>query len=79
MTPSPCINVCRMDGATGWCEGCQRTLQEIAAWGGLGEAGKRAIWQALPARREAWHRLHPALRVDAAAPAVPSLPKEDHR
>ena len=29
--PSPCINVCRMDERTGWCEGCQRTLTEIAA------------------------------------------------
>ncbi len=58
--PSPCINVCRMDAATGWCEGCQRTLAEIAAWGGLSDADKRAVWQALPARREAWLRLHPA-------------------
>jgi len=57
---SPCINVCRMDAATGWCEGCQRTLAEIAAWGGLSDEDRRAIWQALPARREAWQRLHPA-------------------
>ena len=28
--PSPCIAVCRMDAATGWCEGCLRTLDEIA-------------------------------------------------
>jgi uncharacterized protein len=79
MKPSPCINICRMDAATGWCEGCQRTLQEIAAWGGLNEADKRAVWQALPARREAWLRLHPELRADAAASVVPGLPKEDRR
>lgn len=30
--PSPCISVCRIDPATGWCEGCARTLQEIADW-----------------------------------------------
>jgi predicted Fe-S protein YdhL (DUF1289 family) len=59
--PSPCINVCRMDAATGWCEGCQRTLAEIAAWSGLSDADKRAVWQELPRRREAWVRLHPAL------------------
>ena len=57
--PSPCINVCRMDAATGWCEGCQRTLAEIATWGGLSDEDKQAVWQALPARREAWQRLHP--------------------
>ena len=57
--PSPCINICRMDAATGWCEGCQRTLDEIAGWGGMADADKRAVWQALPARRAAWARLHP--------------------
>lgn len=57
---SPCINVCRMDAATGWCEGCLRTLDEIAAWGGLGDEHKRAVIAALPARREDWQRLHPA-------------------
>jgi predicted Fe-S protein YdhL (DUF1289 family) len=42
-----------MDAATGWCEGCLRTLPEIAAWGGLSDADKRAVWALLPARREA--------------------------
>jgi predicted Fe-S protein YdhL (DUF1289 family) len=54
--PSPCVNICRMDAATGWCEGCQRTLPEIAAWGGLSDADKRAVWALLPARREALAR-----------------------
>ena len=31
--PSPCISVCRMDAVSGLCEGCFRTLDEIAAWG----------------------------------------------
>lgn len=57
--PSPCINVCQMDADSGWCQGCQRTLAEIAAWSVLPEADKRAVWLALPARREAWMRLHP--------------------
>ena len=30
--PSPCTGVCRIDRATGWCEGCKRTLAEIADW-----------------------------------------------
>ena len=30
--PSPCTGVCRIDRATGWCEGCKRTLTEIADW-----------------------------------------------
>jgi hypothetical protein len=54
--PSPCVNVCRIDAATGWCEGCQRTIDEITAWSQLDEAGKRAVWALLPARRQQWSR-----------------------
>lgn len=49
--PSPCINVCRMDAATGWCEGCRRTLDEIAAWSGMNDEDRRAVWRALALRR----------------------------
>ncbi|WP_298926046.1 DUF1289 domain-containing protein [uncultured Ramlibacter sp.] len=48
--PSPCVSVCRMDAATGLCEGCLRTLDEIAAWGRMDEGAKRATW-ALIAQR----------------------------
>ena len=50
--PSPCISVCRLDPSSGWCLGCARTIAEIAAWGSLDDAGKRAVWALLPARRE---------------------------
>jgi hypothetical protein len=50
--PSPCINLCRMDAATGWCLGCARTIDEIAAWGRLDSAAKRQVWALLPPRRE---------------------------
>jgi predicted Fe-S protein YdhL (DUF1289 family) len=48
--PSPCVSVCRMDAATDLCEGCFRTLDEIAAWGRMTEEDKREVW-ALIARR----------------------------
>lgn len=51
--PSPCINVCRMDAASGLCEGCQRTIDEIAAWSQMSDAAKRAVWAELEARRAA--------------------------
>ena len=35
---SPCIKVCQMDPVRGVCIGCCRTLDEIARWGGMGEA-----------------------------------------
>ena len=50
--PSPCISVCRMDAATAFCEGCLRTLDEIAAWGRLDDGSKRAVWQLIAQRLE---------------------------
>ncbi|WP_046114156.1 DUF1289 domain-containing protein [Aquincola tertiaricarbonis] len=47
---SPCINVCQMHASTGWCIGCGRTLDEIAAWSRLDDGGKRAVWTLLPPR-----------------------------
>ena len=32
---SPCNKICRIDRTTGWCEGCWRTLAEIAGWYGM--------------------------------------------
>ena len=48
--PSPCINVCRMDPATGLCEGCLRTIEEIANWSRLDDAHKRAVWDEIEKR-----------------------------
>lgn len=51
--PSPCNNICRIDPRTGLCDGCLRTLEEVAAWSGLDDGGKRAVWQQLRERAEA--------------------------
>ena len=51
---SPCINICQMDSATGWCAGCLRTLDEIAGWSSLDEPRRHAVLAALPQRRELW-------------------------
>ncbi|MEP6739004.1 MAG: DUF1289 domain-containing protein [Caldimonas sp.] len=53
-TPSPCTNVCTIDAASGWCAGCMRTIDEIAAWGVLDDRQKRSVWKLLPARRAAF-------------------------
>jgi predicted Fe-S protein YdhL (DUF1289 family) len=53
--PSPCSSVCRIDPATRWCEGCLRTLDEIADWSVLGGDEKRAIWFELAARFDVLH------------------------
>ena len=48
---SPCVNICRLDAATGWCVGCRRDIAEIAAWSRLDDAARRAVWQQLAQRR----------------------------
>jgi uncharacterized protein len=42
-----------MNPDTGWCDGCLRTIDEIAGWSSMDDAQKRAVWQALALRRVA--------------------------
>jgi predicted Fe-S protein YdhL (DUF1289 family) len=49
--PSPCVSVCRMDASTGWCEGCLRTIDEIAGWSRMGDDERRRVWSAIALRR----------------------------
>ena len=51
--PSPCISICRVNESTGCCEGCFRTLGEIAGWSGAGDEGKRGIWKMIEQRMDA--------------------------
>nr|WP_243853144.1 DUF1289 domain-containing protein [Luteibacter anthropi] len=40
-------------GAHGLCEGCLRSLDEIAAWAGFDETHRQRIMASLPSRRAA--------------------------
>ncbi len=51
MIRSPCIDVCRMNEALGLCEGCGRTLDEIARWAQMSDAERDRIMGDLPGRR----------------------------
>ena len=53
---SPCLSICRMHEGTAWCEGCLRTIDEIAVWSTLDDAAKRAVLAQLPQRRVKWRR-----------------------
>jgi monothiol glutaredoxin len=47
---SPCIKVCTLVGDR--CSGCLRTLDEIAAWSGMGAEAQWALVKALENRRK---------------------------
>ena len=50
MISSPCNKICVVDGVTGLCFGCGRTLPEIAKWGSMSEAERLAIMAGLAER-----------------------------
>lgn len=47
---SPCIDICRFDPSTGWCEGCGRTRKETAEWRKLSPYHRRAVERELDRR-----------------------------
>lgn len=49
--PSPCVNLCKMDAQGALCQGCLRTIDEIAGWSAADDDAKRAVWRAIDARR----------------------------
>lgn len=61
---SPCTKLCILDAATGLCEGCGRTRDEIALWGSMSEPRRRAVMATLEAR------LRAAYPTRAPAPAA---------
>lgn len=48
---TPCIKVCQVEGVSGLCLGCLRTLPEIARWERFSDDERAALMTALPARR----------------------------
>ncbi|MEO1043814.1 MAG: DUF1289 domain-containing protein [Pseudomonadota bacterium] len=52
---SPCTNICTIDGATGFCRGCGRTIVEITEWASASHQRQQAIIDLLPARMDALH------------------------
>ena len=48
--PSPCSSVCRMDRLSGFCEGCLRTIPEIAGWSKMEDETRRHVWRAIELR-----------------------------
>ncbi|GAA0733078.1 DUF1289 domain-containing protein [Sphingomonas japonica] len=47
---SPCVLVCAIDAASGWCLGCGRSASEIAQWPFASDAERQALLDRLPER-----------------------------
>jgi len=48
--PSPCVTLCRIDPASGLCEGCARTLDEITDWLILEPDERLTVWDRVSLR-----------------------------
>ena len=48
---SPCIGVCTVAGDTGLCQGCWRSIDEIARWRAMDRVERGRILAACAARR----------------------------
>ena len=55
---TPCVMVCTVDGASGLCLGCFRTLPEIATWSRMSDEERATIISELDGRRV---KIDPAL------------------
>lgn len=62
-----------MDARSGWCEGCLRTIDEIAAWSRMDDLRKRAVLDHVSARRITALRASPVGGGPAAASTPPDL------
>ena len=49
---SPCVGVCKLDEASGWCFGCGRTDGEIENWQSFDDSTREALELDLPGRVE---------------------------
>lgn len=50
---SPCLGICQLDDATGFCVGCGRSSSEIGDWISMNDADRDQVWAKLPERRAA--------------------------
>jgi predicted Fe-S protein YdhL (DUF1289 family) len=53
---TPCIMLCSIDDATGYCFGCGRTRDEVGAWYKMTPETRRAVMATLPARLQTIER-----------------------
>lgn len=49
---SPCVSVCTVNPATRHCDGCARSLREIAQWSRMSDDERATVMAELPARME---------------------------
>ena len=47
---SPCVGVCALNDATGFCQGCYRTIEEIREWWSMSDEERAKVMRELDQR-----------------------------
>lgn len=47
---SPCVGVCTLNEATGFCQGCYRTIEEIREWWNMSDEERAKVMRELDQR-----------------------------
>jgi predicted Fe-S protein YdhL (DUF1289 family) len=68
---SPCIDVCRMNPSTALCDGCFRTIDEIAGWSSFDDTQRAAVLTQAQARKKGPRLVHIGERVTATLALPP--------
>jgi predicted Fe-S protein YdhL (DUF1289 family) len=63
MIISPCENICVVDGPSGLCRGCGRSLAEIERWTKYSDAERAQVLAELPKRLEAMRTRNAAAKI----------------
>lgn len=53
MVKSPCISICSIEEATGYCKGCYRTVQEVGEWLYYSDSQKKQVLTQIDLRKNA--------------------------
>ncbi len=49
---SPCMKICQINSSNGFCEGCFRTIEEIASWSLLNDQQKQIVYLNIERRKK---------------------------
>jgi len=64
MVKSPCVAVCKIDYESGYCIGCNRTIEEITDWSSMNDSNKKKVLIRVKNNNTFQSKISPSTQVD---------------
>ena len=64
MVKSPCVAVCKIDYESGYCIGCNRTIEEITDWSSMNDSNKKKVLIRVKNNNTFKSKISPSTQVD---------------